>query len=253
MYPELEGKNAVVTGSSRGFGRAIAERLADEGVNVIVNYRRSKSEAGEVVEAINARGRGRAIAVRADVGREESLDALFEEAAEEFGTLDILVANAAFGIPGQLLETTVRHWDVTMHASAHSLLGMAQRALPLMKNGSGRIVSITSEGGQRVLPSYGVVGVAKAALEALTRILAVELAAQNVVVNGVLAGIADTKSARRIPGADELIAEAQERTPAGRIIVPEDVANAVAFLTSDQASMVVGQFLVVDGGLTIVK
>ena len=116
MYPELEGKSAVVTGSSRGFGRAIAERLASEGANVIVNYRRSKTEAMEVVETINARGRGRATAVRADVGREESLDALFEEAEEEFGSLDILVANAAFGVPGQLLETTVRHWDVTMHA-----------------------------------------------------------------------------------------------------------------------------------------
>ena len=105
MYPELEGKSAVVTGSSRGFGRAIAERLASEGANVIVNYRRSKTEAMEVVETINARGRGRATAVRADVGREESLDALFEEAEEEFGSLDILVANAAFGVPGQLLET----------------------------------------------------------------------------------------------------------------------------------------------------
>jgi enoyl-[acyl-carrier protein] reductase III len=118
-----------------------------------------------------------------------------------------------------------------------------------MRGEWGRIISITSEGGQRVLPGYGVVGVAKAALECLTRSLAVELAPRGIVVNGVLAGLADTKSARRIPGAPELIEEATRRTPAGRIIDPEDVANAVAFLASAQAAMVIGQFLVVDGGL----
>lgn len=191
--------------------------------------------------------------MRADVGREDSLDGLFEEIDKSFDSLDIVVANAAFGVPGYLLETTIHHWDVTMHASAHSLLSIAQRAVPRMKNGWGRIISITSEGGQRVLPGYGVVGVAKAALECLTRTLSVELGERNIVVNGVLAGIADTRSARRIPGADELIEEARRRTPTGRIITPEDVANAVAFLASDQASMVVGQFLVVDGGLSVVK
>jgi enoyl-[acyl-carrier protein] reductase III len=140
-----------------------------------------------------------------------------------------------------------------MHSSAHSLLGLAQRAVPLMREHWGRIIGITSEGGQRVLPGYGVVGVAKAALECLTRSLAVELAPRGIVVNGVLAGLADTKSARKIPGAPALIEEATRRTPAGRIIGPEDVANAVAFLASDQAGMVIGQFLVVDGGLAALK
>ncbi len=250
MYPELNGKHALVTGATRGFGRAIALRLASEGVKVVVNYRRSKTEAAEVVDAIEALG-GEAVALRGDVGREESLDRLFAEVAEAYGALEILVANAAFGVPGALMETTGKHWDVTMQASAQSLLALAQRAAPLMRDGWGRIVSITSEGGQRVLPGYGVVGIAKAALEALTRSLAVELAEKGILVNGVLAGIADTRSMRSIPGADEMVETAIRKTPVGRMIEPEDVANAVAFLVSDQASMVVGEFITVDGGFGI--
>jgi len=250
MYPELRGKHALVTGATRGFGRAIALRLGSEGVKVVVNYRRSKSEAAEVVDEIAALG-GEAVALRGDVGREESLDRLFAEIAEAYGSLEILVANAAFGVPGALLEPTSKHWDVTLQASAQSLLALVQRAVPLMRDGWGRIVSITSEGGQRVLPGYGVVGIAKAALEALTRSLAVDLAEKGILVNGVLAGIADTRSMRSIPGADEMVETAIRKTPAGRMIEPEDVANAVAFLVSDQASMVVGEFITVDGGFGI--
>jgi enoyl-[acyl-carrier protein] reductase III len=124
MYPELKGKNALVTGATRGFGRAIAVRLAREGVNVAVNFRRSKTEAEEAVRELENLG-VQAVPVRADIGREESLDSMFETVAKEFRGLDIVVANAAFGVPGRLLETTVHHWDVTMHSSAHSLLGLA--------------------------------------------------------------------------------------------------------------------------------
>ncbi len=252
MYPELAGKHALVTGATRGFGKAIAMRLAREGVKVVVNFRRSKTEALSVVEEIQAAG-GWAIALRGDVGREESLEKLFGEIRDEMGQLEILVANAAFGVPGSLTETTAHHWEVTMHASAYSLLAMTQLALPLMSSGWGRIVSITSEGGQRVLPGYGVVGVAKGALESLTRSLAVELAERGILANGVLAGVADTRSMRSIPGSDLMLESALRSTPAGRVIVPEDIANAVAFLVSNQASMIIGQFLVVDGGFGIMR
>ena len=249
MYPELTGKCALVTGAARGFGQAIALRLADEKVKVVVNYRRSKADAEAVVDEIKNRG-GQAVAVRADVGKEESLDKMFDMIRSECGRLDIVVANAAFGVPGSLIEATAKHWDVTLAASARSLLDMAKRAAPMM-NGYGRIISITSDGGQRVIPGYGVVGPAKAALESLTRGLAVELAPRGIRVNGILAGLADTRSSRSIPGAGDVLAHAQLHTPCGRIVQPEDVAHVVAFLCSKEADMICGQFITVDGGRNI--
>jgi enoyl-[acyl-carrier protein] reductase III len=249
MYPELQGKCALVTGAARGFGRAISLRLADEGAKIIVNYRRSKADAQAVVEEITSRG-GQALALRADVGKEESLDRMFDAIRSECSQLNIVIANAAFGVPGTLFGATAKHWDVTMAASARSLLDMTRRAVPLM-NGYGRIISITSDGGQRVIPGYGVVGPAKAALESITRGLAVELAPQGILVNGILAGLADTKSSRAIPGAEAVLGHAQFHTPRGRIVGPDDVARVVAFLCSHEADMICGQFITVDGGRNI--
>jgi enoyl-[acyl-carrier protein] reductase III len=175
---------------------------------------------------------------------------MFETIQTEYGRLDIVVANAAFGVPGTLLETTSKYWDVTLAASARSLLDLAKRAVPMM-NGYGRIISITSDGGQRVIPGYGVVGPAKAALESLTRGLAVELASKRILVNGILAGLADTRSSRSILGADGVIAHAKFHTPCGRIVQPEDVARVVTFLCSKEADMICGQFITVDGGRNI--
>jgi len=209
------------------------------------------TDAQKVVDEIISMG-GEAIPLRADVGNEESLDKMFEAIKSDFGSLDIVVANAAFGVPGKLLESTSKYWEITLASSARSLLNLAQRAVPLMQDGWGRIISITSDGGQKVIPGYGVVGPAKAALESVTRGLAYELAPRGIVVNGVLAGLADTKSARSIPGAESVIAHARLHTPAGRIVEPDDIARVVAFLASDQAKMICGQFIVVDGGRNIV-
>ena len=253
MYPELKGKVALVTGASRGFGRAVAQRLAKELANVVVNYRRSRAEANKVVEEIKARYPVEATAIRADVGSEKSLDSMFEQINKIFGRLDILVANAAFGVPGSLLETNAHRFQVTMDASGRSLLSLAQRAVPLMENKWGRIVSITSEGGRMVIPGYGAVGVAKAALESITRYLAVELADKGIVVNGVVAGPCFTRSFSVIPGARELIDQAVCRAPMRRTINEDDLANLVAFLCSNEASMICGQFIYVDGGCSIVR
>lgn len=251
MYQELNGKIALVTGAARGFGRATAIRLASEGASVIVNYRRSISDAESVVNEINSGG-GTAIPIRADVGKDESLDKMFEQIKEEFGALDIVVANAAFGITGKIMEATRRYWDLTMASSSWSLIALAQRAVPLMRNDWGRIISITSEGGTRVLEGYGLMGAAKGALESITRTLAVELAPKGILVNGVMAGAADTKSLRSIPTAQKQLKEAAQKTPVGRIVQPEDVADVIAFLASNQARMICGQFIAVDGGFSIV-
>jgi enoyl-[acyl-carrier protein] reductase III len=250
MYPELQGKCALVTGAARGFGKAIALRLAREGARVAVNYRRSISDAQAVVREIEAMD-GEAIAIRADVGKEKSVDCMFNVISSKWNHLDILVANAAFGVPGNLLDTTPKHWEVTLSASARSLLDMTRRAVPLMQPGYGRVISITSDGGQRVIPGYGPVGPAKAALESLTRGLAVELAPKGILVNGILAGLADTRSSRSIPGSHEVIGHAQFHTPCGRIIGPEDVARVATFLCSNEAEMICGQFITVDGGRNI--
>jgi enoyl-[acyl-carrier protein] reductase III len=177
---------------------------------------------------------------------------MFSTIESEFGSLDILVANAAFGIPGPLMDSTPKHWDVTMDSSARSFLTLTQQAVPLMKNGGGRILSITSSGGHRVLTGYGLMGIAKGALESLTRCLAVELAPRGIVVNGILSGVADTKSLRSISMVDQLISGAREKTPLGRLVTPEDVADVAAFLCSDQSRMICGHFVTVDGGFEVV-
>lgn len=249
MYKELNKKIALITGASRGFGASIAKRLAKEGCFVILNYRRSRSEAEAVLQAIHNDG-GEGIAIKADIGNEEKLYAMFEAIKQEIGKLDIVIANASFGIPGTLMDTKVRHWDATLDANALSLLLMAQQAVPLMKDW-GRIISITSYGGQRVLPGYGVVGAAKSTVEGLTRSLAFELAPKGIVVNGVMPGVSDTKSMRAIEGYQDVLDYAKERSATQSLVTPEHVSNVVAFLCSDQAEMICGQCLVVDGGTFI--
>ncbi len=250
MYAELAGKIALVTGASRGFGRAIAMRLASEGAYVFLNYRRSRSEAELVLQEIIELG-GRAELLKGDIGSEEKITAMFDHIQATQARLDILVANASFGIPSTVLGAKSKYWDVTLNSTSKSLLLMAQRAVPLMK-GWGRIVTVTSYGGQRVLEHYGVVGVAKGAVESLTRSLAVELAPHHILVNGVMPGLADTKSFRAIPGAQEALDKVVKNTPSRRAVQPKEVANVVTFLCSDQADMIVGQFITIDGGAILV-
>ena len=242
-------KVALVTGSSRGIGKATAIRLAKEGYDLVINYARSKTKALETAAEIEALGR-KALVVKANVGDVEKINYLFAEIKKEFGRLDVFVNNAASGVQRPLMELEESHWDWTMNINSKALLFCAQEAAKLMDQG-GKIVSISSLGSIRYLENYTVVGVSKAALEALTRYLAVELAGKNIIVNAVSGGVVDTEALKHFPNRDELLAEAERKTPAGRMVEIDDMVNAIMFLLSDGSSMIRGQTIIVDGGVSL--
>lgn len=249
----FEGRVALVTGSGRGIGRAIALRLAQEGADLVVNFFRNRAPAEETAEAIRALGR-RAEVVKADVGDLAGIDRLFQAVEAGYGGLDILVCNAASGYNRPALEQKPKGWDWTMNINARSLLFCAQRAVPLMEaRGGGSIVSISSPGSFRVLPDYVVVGASKAALEALTRYLAIELAPRGIVVNAVSPGIVETDALKHFEALRQggVLERVLAQSPTGRLVTPEDVAGVVAFLCTPEAAMIRGQTLLVDGGYTL--
>jgi len=250
---QFEGKVALVTGSGRGIGRAIALRLAEEGANLVINFFRNRKPAEETAEVIRSLKR-RAIVVKANVGDIDGIDALFDATEKEYGGLDILVCNAASGYNRPALKQKPKGWDWTMNINARSLLFSAQHAARLMQpRGGGHIVSISSPGSFRVLPDYVVVGASKAALEALTRYLAIEFSPLGIVVNAVSPGVVETDALKYFDLLKDgtVIPQAIAATPAGRLVKPEDVAGLVAFLCSPDASMIRGQIIIIDGGYVL--
>jgi enoyl-[acyl-carrier protein] reductase III len=249
----FDNKIALITGSGRGIGRAIALHFARNGADVAVNFFRNRAPAEATVAEIQALGR-RAWTLRADIGDLDDLSRLFDEVECQCGGLDIFIGNAASGYNRPAMQQKPKGWDWTMNINARSLLFAAQRAAPLMeKRGGGHIVSVTSPGSFRVLPDYVVVGASKAALEAITRYLAVEFSPKNIIVNAVSPGIVRTEALEHfdILKDRELIDRYAAATPAGRLVTPEDVAGVVAFLCTPAASMIRGQTLIVDGGYTL--
>jgi enoyl-[acyl-carrier protein] reductase III len=244
-------KVALVTGGSRGIGREIAVLLAEKGYNLVINYFRNRQAAAETEQLLKQKGAD-VLLVRSNVGDPDKVRQMFTEIDQYYGRLDILINNAASGVLRPLMEIEENHWDWTMNINSKALLFTAQEAAKRMdKVGGGSIVSLSSIGSIRVLENYTTVGVSKAALEALTRYLSVELAPKNIVVNAVSGGAVDTDALKHFPNRDELLAEAKGRTPAGRIVEPKDLAQAVMFLISEEAYMIRGQTLIVDGGISL--
>jgi enoyl-[acyl-carrier protein] reductase III len=249
----FENKVALITGSGRGIGRAIATHFARNGADIVVNFFRNRLPAEETIREVEATGR-RALLVKADAGDLADLERMFAEIDQAFGGLDIFIHNAASGYNRPAMQQKLKGWDWTMNINARSFLFAAQHAVPLLeKRGGGSIVSITSEGSHRVLPDYVVVGASKAALESLTRYLAVELAPKHINVNAVSPGIVETEALKHFDSLSDgqTIQRTTLATPAGRLVSPEDVAGVVAFLCTPAAEMIRGQVIIVDGGYAI--
>jgi enoyl-[acyl-carrier protein] reductase III len=245
----LTGKVALVTGAARGIGRATALRLAQAGCDVAANYYNSADEAETLCAEIRALGR-RAVAIQGSVGVPDSVDEIFAAFRADFDRLDIIVSNAASGVLKPTVDMTLKHWRWCMETNALALNLLVQRGLDLMHDG-GRVIALSSLGAQRAMPGYGFVGASKAALEALARALAQELGPRGIRVNVVSAGVVDTDALAYFPNREELLANFAQRTPAGPVLTPQDVAGAVYLLCLPEAAMINGHTLVVDGGFAI--
>ena len=240
----LEGASVLVTGGSRGIGKAIALRFASLGAaRVAIGYMRGDRAAEETASELRAAG-AEPVLVRGNVA-----SARIAEEVVGLGALDVLVHAAATGVIRPALETQDKHWDWTLSANARALLSLTRAAAPAMPSGSS-IVGISSLGSVRVLQDYALVGASKAALEALVRYLAVELAPRGIRVNAVSAGVVETGALEHVPQKAAML-EMGARNPVGRMVTPEDVAACVAFLCSPEAEMIRGQTLVVDGGWSL--
>jgi len=248
----IKDKVALVTGGSRGIGRAICLRLAAEGAAVGVNYHARADAAQEVVAAITQAG-GRALALQADVAVLEQVSAAMDRLTAEFGPLDILVNNAGIAPPGMTGMVTREHWQQVMDTDAWAVVACSQEAARRMAGRGGHIVNLSSVFAQHAARYALVYGAAKAAVEALTRTMALELAPQGIVVNCVAPGLVKTEMSRAYWESERFMAALSRRTPAGRMAEPEDIAAVVAFLCSDDANWLRGQVIVADGGAGMVS
>jgi len=246
----MESRVVLVTGGSRGIGRALALRFAEPGSKLLINFFQDREAAEKTAREVTDKG-ANALPFQADVKDPEQIRGMFREVQARFGRLDVLVHNAASGVLRQTLELTAKHWDWVMATNARSLLLCAREAAAAMTNG-GRIISLSSLGSDRVIPQYAAIGVSKAALESLTRYLAAELAPRGITVNAVSAGAVPTEIWNLIPDGQTILEKIRERTPSARLLTPEDVAEVIYFLASPQAHMIQGQVVVVDGGYSLV-
>ena len=246
-YQFLKGKVALVTGSSRGIGRGIAFELARRGADVVVNYRVNTEAANHIVEEITAMGR-KAVGLKANMAHPQDIVMLFGQISERMGGLDILVVNAGTGRRSTAVEMPPKDLNLVLSTNLVGAWLCVREAVPLMKRrGGGRIVFVTTSTTLRVVADYSSIAASKAALDALVKYLAVELAREKVIVNAVAPGAVLTDGLRYWLSEEEMnhwIA----RTPQKRFVQPSEVGNLVAFLCSEEAAMICGQVIAIDGG-----
>jgi len=247
----LEGGAALVTGSSRGIGRAIALRLAREGADVVVNYSRNEAEAREVVAGVEAAGR-RGFAVQADLRKADEARRLIEEAAEGLGRLDILVNNAGGGRAGAFTEVTEEDYDhvVDLNLKGVFFATQAFARLLIAAGRPGRVITISSVHEEIPLPGQASYCAAKGGVKVLTRDLAVDLARHGITVNAIAPGAIATDANAELMKDKPRLEALLRQIPLGRLGAPDDVAGVAAFLASDDAAYVTGSTYFVDGGLT---
>jgi enoyl-[acyl-carrier protein] reductase III len=246
---ELSGKVALVTGGTKGIGKAISLKLAELGADVVVTYLRSRNAADAILDQLKSLGTN-PHAIRINMGNQEKLPKIFEEIKAKYGRLDILVSNAALGIYTSALEINDKAWQLSMNTNAEAFLQTVKMGQEMMPNGS-KIVALSSLGSVRYIDGYAAIGASKAAIETLTRYFAVELAPRHINVNTVSGGFIDTDALKGFPSYEKMVEEVIRRTPFKRVGNVDDIADVVVFLCTKKATWITGQVMVVDGGYSL--
>jgi len=245
-----KGKKALITGGTRGIGRAIALKLAEEGCDLVLNFLDNQEAANKTLSQVREKNPNVHL-VPTNLRDMDDTKKLADKARELLGGIDFLVHCAALGAFKKTSQLKTNQWDMTMDINVKSFLVLCQQLKPHMPPGSA-IIALSSSGSTRVVPNYGAIGVSKAALESLTRYLAVDYIESGIRVNAVSGGFIDTKSLSAFPQYEAMKEEAVRRTPAKRIGKPEDISGVVSFLCSEEAGWIVGQTILADGGLSLV-
>jgi 3-oxoacyl-[acyl-carrier protein] reductase len=244
----LSGKVAIVSGASKGIGAAIAEKLAEDGARVIVNFAKSRKEADAVVSRIKAKG-GEAKAVRADLSKSGEAKAVVDAAVRDFGKVDVLVNNAGVFEFLPLAEVTEAHFDRQFSLNVKGLLFATQAAVNVFGEAGGSVINISSVASLSPAPNASVYSATKGAVDALTKSLAAELGPRKILVNSVLPGFTETEGVQAMNGSDGIRQQLVSKTPLGRAGQPKDIATVVSFLASEDAGWITGQLIPVSGGL----